>query len=106
MIIENISALRVDLYNWEYNESPHDIMKKVWPDNIVQSAWIPQTMGEQIWILLAFHNKAEKTEWECRLPGSVKQWLDESIIACAIPYGWKIRDINGFVREKKPKKKT
>lgn len=92
-----ISALRIDLWDCE-GKTPAEIVFPHIPENTVNKAWIPQTMGEQIWCLFEFKNEEERIEWESSLPPLIKKWLDRNLITHALSYGWHIRDINGFIK--------
>lgn len=92
---DTISALRVHLFDCE--TSPGEAIKKVMPQKYERRAWIPQTMGDQVWVLFDFETQGAREEWEASLPPEVKRWLDRDLIEYALPYGWLIRDANGFV---------
>lgn len=91
---ETISALRVDLYDCE--TAPRDILRPLLPKNATQHAWIPQTLGYQIWVLYEFATKQDRETWEAALPAKVASWLDRKLIHNALTYGWHVRDVNGF----------
>lgn len=91
---ETISALRVDLYDCD--ERPSDILAREAPATATRKAWIPQTMGEQIWVLYDFASVADREAWEATLSPKVRGWLDRDLISSALSYGWFIRDENGF----------
>ena len=92
---ESVSALVVDLY--ECAEAPRKILIPVFPKNSTKQAWIPQTMGDCIWVLFDFVSKEDREEWESTLPPNIKSWLCREIIPHAITYGWQVRDANGFL---------
>lgn len=92
---ENISALRISLY--ECN-NPGATMIPFQPQKAKRYAWIPQTMGDQIWCLFEFDNKEDKEGWEQGLPENIKEWIDSQIIEPAEKFGWGGRDMNGFLR--------
>lgn len=94
---ENISALRVDLYCCE--EQPAKILQPFIPNNYKYRSWIPQTMGDQIWVMYEFHNELDRLEWEKTLPENIEKWLDRELIESALEFGWHIRDQNGFYDE-------
>jgi len=57
--LENTACLRfeLDTKSWdEYhsgvkdNKHPSEYEKGLRPNNILRSAWIPQTLGDQIWV--------------------------------------------------------
>lgn len=91
---ECISALRVDLYNCEGR--PSYILSPFLPKKYKNKAWIPQTMGDQIWVLYEFYTIEDRLEWESTLPERIKNWLDRKLIKSALIYGWHIRNVNGF----------
>jgi len=91
---ETISALRVDLY--ECDTRPAETLKPHVPVSATRHAWIPQTMGDQIWVLYEFNTKEERETWENSLPEQISNWLDRKLISNALSYGWHSRDVNGF----------
>lgn len=91
---DTISALRIHLHDCDV--SPGQIIKRAMPQEYEQRAWIPQTMGDQIWALFDFKTRDAREKWEASLPQEIKGWLDRELIEHALPYGWQIRDINGF----------
>lgn len=94
MAYETISALRVDLY--ECKTSPSEILQPLVPKNAINHAWIPQTMGAQVWVLYEFRTVQDRKSWEATLPGKVGRWLDRNLISNALTYGWHARNVNGF----------
>ena len=97
--INNISALRVDLYDC-ITQRAAEILKPHIPENTINNAWIPQTMGVQIWVLYEFKTELARVEWENGLPDLIKSWLDRTLLDHALSYGWNTRDANGFVVNK------
>jgi len=95
MTKESVSALRVDMYDC-IKETPAIILKPFTPENSINKAWIPQTMGDQIWVLYEFKTKKDREEWENMLPENISKWLDRGLIEVAQDYGWHIRNANGF----------
>ena len=93
--LDAISAMRVDIYDC-IDKPPRDYIRAVVPKNAVRSAWIPQTMGDQIWVLYEFKSKAERVAWEDALPADVSRWLTRSLLPHAMGYGWSTRDENGW----------
>ena len=93
-----ISALRVDLNDWHdlSNQRFAEVFCQYKPAKFSQKAWIPQTLGEQIWVLYEFETEQDRLNWESKLPKNIAQFLDRSMIEYALPYGWHIRDENGF----------
>lgn len=98
VVLENISALRVDLYDCKL--PPRDYIRGYEPENALNSAWIPQTICEQIWVLYEFKSQTERLEFEASLPAEVSRWLDRTLLPHALTYGWKTLDLNGFTVEK------
>lgn len=98
---ENISALRICLDDPEIIERPAVTLNKYHPDEktIISYAWIPQTVCAQIWVLYEFVSVEAKLVWENSLPEQVKGWIDPRVIQYALPYGWYVRNENGFVTE-------
>lgn len=94
-VLGHIAALRVDLYECT-GKPPRDYLRPVVPEKAVRSAWIPQTMGDQIWVLYEFKSEAERLAWEAALPADVSRWLDRRLLPHAMEYGWQTRDANGF----------
>ena len=94
--LDQIAALRVDLYGWIDKKLPRDYLRPVVPKNAVRSAWIPQTMGDQIWVLYDFNSVSDRIAWEATLPAEVSRWLDRSLLPQAMEYGWQTLDSNGF----------
>ena len=90
-----VSALRVNLY--DCSKHPSSYISPIEPPNAIEKAWIPQTAGEQIWVLWLFETEEERIEFEESLPESVSRWLSRSLVSTAIPYGWHTRDINGSI---------
>lgn len=91
-----VACLRVDLYDCG-DRAPRDILSPIYPDNLKRRAWIPQTLGDQIWVLYDFNSVEERVAWEEKLPDQVRKWLDRNLIPHAVTFGWEVRDFNGFV---------
>ena len=91
---EKISFLRFHLQDWD--KPPRDVIKPYWPDSFNQYAWIPQTMGDQVWVMYEFFSEADRVNWEFTLPKHIHACLDRSTIPHALKYGWHSRDPNGF----------
>lgn len=73
--IENIVMFRLDMFQCD----PQEISKKLLPKNIISYAWIPQTMGDQVWFWLEFKNELDKNEYlqwleTANIQGSSSQW--------------------------------
>ena len=54
---ENTIGFRVSLYDCT---NPQEFWEKIKPDNCIASIWIPQTIGDQIWMWFEFINKTER----------------------------------------------
>lgn len=91
-----ISALRMNLYQCDPH-SPSEILKPHVPTNYTQCAWIPQSLGDQVWVMYNFKNKKARKAWEASLPEQISNWLDRKLITVALVYGWHIRNYNGFI---------
>ena len=79
-----------------YNKSPSEILKLYLPTKYKNHAWIPQTIGEQIWIVYEFETIYDRLTWENSLPQSIANFLDRNLIKEALKYGWGVLDLNGF----------
>jgi len=90
-----ISCLVVDLYYCV--KHPSEYLERFTPTAYTRRAWIPQTLGDCIWILYKFNSEEDKLKWENSLEGIVKTWLNRKIIPYALEFGWEIRDHNGFI---------
>lgn len=93
---DRVAALRVDMYDCE--KPPREYLASVEPPNATRSAWIPQTIADQIWVLYEFPTAEARIEWEATLPADVARWLDRRLLPHAMSYGWQTRDENGFPR--------
>jgi len=82
-----IKALRIDLY--ECTERPALILKPFEPKNAIEYAWIPQTIGDQIWVVYRFANAADAEAWTASLPTQLAGWLDDKVKGAAQKYGFK-----------------
>lgn len=91
---DNISALRIGIY--DCGKPPRDYINPIDPSNAISRAWIPQTMGNQIWVMWKFNTKEEREIFEAGLPPDVSRWIDRDVINHAMRYGWSVRDVNGF----------
>ena len=91
---ETISALRIDLH--QCDTKPAEILRPYLPKNAIRHAWIPQTLGEQIWAMYEFESKEAREEWESTLPEQISNWLARDLIDNALGYGWHSRNVNGF----------
>ena len=93
---ETVSALRVDLYDLVDDKHPADVLNEFRPTDLVQEAWIPQTLGDQIWIAYQFRSVEERLAWEAQLNESIKRWLAPELVDPILEIGMKIFDFNGF----------
>lgn len=93
-----ISALRIDIFDCPPNEPPSAIVEREKPTTAIRHAWIPQTMGDQVWVLYDFPTEADRLTWEAGLSSLMMKWIDRTVIPYAIKYGWHIRNVNGFVK--------
>ena len=57
---ENIVGFRISM--WDVG-NPQELWGKLKPRNCIDSAWIPQTIGDQIWMWFEFKNKSDKDEY-------------------------------------------
>ena len=92
----DISALRIDLYDCDNNRPARDYIAPIEPASAIARSWVPQTMGDQIWVMWKFESQKEREIFEAGLPDDVSRWLDREVIQHALPYGWKTRDANGW----------
>ncbi len=89
-----ISALRIDMYDIE--KPARDFIAPIEPQNAIARAWIPQSLGDQIWVMWKFKTQQEREQFEAGLPSEVARWIDRGVIKFAIGFGWHTRDFNGF----------
>jgi len=82
-----IKALRIDLY--ECTERPAAILKPFEPKNAIEYAWIPQTIGDQIWVVFRFANASDAEAWAASLSPQLAGWLDDKVKGAAQQYGFK-----------------
>lgn len=94
--IEKISALRICMYDC-YPNAPRDLIGGHEPNNHIKYAWIPQTMGDQVWVMYLFESKIDREKWENTLPKNVAKYLDRDLISIALDFGWRTINANGFV---------
>jgi len=98
MKYETISALRISLYDCvDVSETPAGILKPYIPNKYKNRAWIPQTMGDQIWVLFEFEDAIQRDTWEKSLPANISNFLDRKLIPHALDFGWGVRNMNGFI---------
>ena len=93
-----IGVLIVDMYDC-VDFTPREILKPYIPIKIENEAWIPQTMGDQVWVMYEFHSEENRLKWEESLPENISNWLlkDRNKISRYVKqYGWGIRNENGF----------
>ncbi len=95
---DDIAALRLNLM--DFDKAPGKVLKPYWPvaPDLVEYAWVPQTMGDQIWVAFRFVNGTARQLWELLLPPELAACLDRALIALVLPYGWHSRDVNGFIQ--------
>lgn len=82
-----IKALRIDLYGC--TERPALILKPFEPKNAIEYAWIPQTIGDQIWVVYRFANAVDAEAWTASLSPQLAGWLDDKVKGAAQQYGFK-----------------
>lgn len=82
-----IKALRVDLYDCK--EQPAIILEPFEPKNATASAWIPQTLGDQIWVVYQFPSSVDAEAWVATLPPQIAAWLDDKVKGYAQRYGFR-----------------
>lgn len=92
-----ISGLRIDVADWTSDATPWEMLAPESPKDATRVAWVPQSMGDQIWVLFEFKSVEERERWESSVPNYVKAWIDRSVIPRALSFGWHVRDFNGFV---------
>ena len=75
MKLENTATFRIcagwnepDTYTW------HDFFKAMNPNASLRYAWIPQTLGEQVWIFWEFSNPQEKQDFIDSIPRKFKNF--------------------------------
>jgi hypothetical protein len=95
MKTDNISAMRISIYDCE--TTPADLIKPFIPKNYTRVAWIPQSMGDQVWVLFEFPSLEDRQSWECELTLELFNMLDRRLIKDAARFGWGVRDFNGFL---------
>lgn len=61
---ENTVAFRVDIFE----DSPRNTYHAIEPKNHINSAWIGQTLADQVWIWFEFENYYHKEEYILQLP--------------------------------------
>lgn len=69
MNINNTATLRLHL--WELDdigETPQSCMKEIMPKEYVDYKWIPQTLGDQVWLWIEFSSVVEKKNFLNTLP--------------------------------------
>ncbi len=83
-INNNISALRImmqDCYEApRLNLAPHK------PHMAIDEQWIPQTMGDQVWVTYTFKTEEDRIDWEMSLPDHILKWLDRTLIPHALKF--------------------
>jgi hypothetical protein len=90
MAYEAFSALRVyfpDLWDAGEKRRPDVLLAEtVGSAPALCRAWVPQTLGEQIWVVYEFPSEAERVAWEQGLPPLLAKMLDRDLIPRAL--GW------------------
>ncbi len=82
MKIESTATLRFNLYELgDIKMSPQDVLKEIRPTNHINYAWIPQTLGDQIWVWYEFNTSEEKEEFLENLPIKYKD-IEGFIATC------------------------
>ena len=69
MRIEFTAMLRLHL--WELDDikmTPQKVYKEIYPDNCIKYVWIPQTLGDQVWLWFEFRTIEEKKNFLENLP--------------------------------------
>jgi hypothetical protein len=61
---ELMVGFRLDMYEVS---NPQLLAKKLRPENCKRSIWIPQTMGDQIWLWFEFETQEEKEKYISQL---------------------------------------
>ncbi len=59
---DNLVAFRISLYETDTLE-PQELYKKLKSKNCINSKWIPQTQGSQIWMWFEFANIQDKNDY-------------------------------------------
>lgn len=90
---DSISVLVLSIYD---NAAPAIIAQQTKPNKYVNHAWIPQTLGDCVWVAYEFASLEERLEWEKALPEFVAKKLSRHLIPSVLKLGWKVRDHNGF----------
>lgn len=97
---EKTSCLRISLRDCSLlGNSPRNLFGSnglYTPVNKTNMAWVPQTMGEQVWVYFEFASVGEKDKWETSLSDKHKLFLDEILFKWLPDFGWHKRDANGF----------
>ncbi len=60
MKLELTVGFRVSLFDVS---NPNDVLKLIKPEKCIDSIWIPQTMGDQVWIWFEFETPEEKQKY-------------------------------------------
>lgn len=42
---------------------PNEMANQLRPDNTLSREWIPQTLGDQVWVLYEFSNQSDKSDY-------------------------------------------
>jgi len=60
MKVENTVFLNV---NMRHYEDPNNLRRIIKPTNLLNFQWVPQTMGECVWMFFEFKNEIDKNEF-------------------------------------------
>ncbi len=70
---ENTAFLRLQIWNLQdIGTTPQEIAKEIHPANYLNRLWIPQTLGDQIWLWYEFESREEKDNFLAGLPQKYK----------------------------------
>lgn len=73
MKIEFTATLCFNLYELDdIKTTPQKVYREICPNNYINRAWIPQTMGDQVWVWFEFNTIKEKEEFLNNLPAKYK----------------------------------
>lgn len=62
-LISHCSAVCLRCQN-DYNLAPRHLFKIIKSDKMIDYDWIPQTLGEQVWVYCLFSTVEDKLVWE------------------------------------------
>jgi len=73
MKYECTATLRFHLWELDdINMTPRKVHKEIHPDNCIKYVWIPQTMGDQVWVWYEFETIKEKEVFLKNLPAKYR----------------------------------